>query len=470
MIPSIRKFLLINLLLSIIVTTTLTAVGNYVLDKKDIQYHLDSLLSEAALSFQALLTSDIDSTNLSKIQHQLNDVPSMGRQYDKTITNPFDYVYEDKLQFQVWDRSGDLILQSANAPLEPLSDDQPGFSNITIHGQPWRVFTTVNEKSGLIVVLAEKADTRAELGHRIARDDVFIMLLTYPLLGLLIWIIIGKGLYPLKRITHEVSSRAATYLDPVDLAHVPVEIKSLIDELNKLFMRLQQALDREKRFAADAAHELRTPLAVLKTHAQVAMRATDDEARCSALTKLINSVDRSTHVIQQLLTLSRLVPGETHTLEDVSPVNLKDLAVEEITQQVNAALEKNIEIELVCPEPKQFILGNETALSILFRNLIDNAIRYTPENSSIKINIYTEKNQVYLIVDDNGPGIPAELRSRVFERFYRVLGTKKQGSGLGLAIVQQIANLHNGTVSLGTPPSGQGLEVKICFPKYKEQS
>lgn len=465
MIRSIRKFLLINLLLAITIATTLSVIGNYIIDQKDIQHHLDSLLSQAGLSFQALIGDNVTTRDLINMQNQLNTVPNLAKQHHDALENPFDYLYEDKFQFQIWDKKGNLLIHSANAPLEPLSDNREGFSIIKIHKEPWRVFTTINPLSGIVVVVAERYDVRSELGRHIARDDIYIMLLVYPLLGLLIWIILGKGLNPLRRVANEVAHRAPSYLDPVDLTHVPDEIRPLVDELNKLFLRLQSAFEREKRFAADAAHELRTPLAVLKTQAQVALQAQDDEQRVAALHKLITGVDRSAHVVQQLLTLSRLVPDQAYQAKDTALINLYKVAVDEITQIAPEAIEKQIDIELVCPNENLSIIGNITALGILIRNLCDNAVRYTPANSTVLVSIEETAHHVILKVADNGPGIPAELRSRVFERFYRILGTNQSGSGLGLAIVQQIADLHKAEVKLGVPDSGTGLEVTVTFPK-----
>jgi len=471
MINSIRKFLLINLLISITITTTLTVIGNYLLDQKDIKHQLDSLLSQAGLVFEALIGDDINKRDLTKLQTELNSVPEIARGYYKALDNPFDYNYEDKFQFQIWDiQSQNLLLHSANAPLEPFSDGKIGFQTKRIHNQDWRVFTSRDVNDSIIIDIAERYDIREELGKRIARDDMYIMLLVYPLLGLLIWIIIGKGLSPLRRITNELSSRDPGHLAPVDLSHVPSEIKPLVDELNKLFLRLQRALDREKRFAADAAHELRTPLAGLKTQTQVALKITDTEERNEALKKLIRSVDRCTHIIEQLLTLSRLVPEEPHLLQDISNVNLHNLAVEIITMLVPKAIEKDIDLELICPNKAVTVKGNNTALGILLRNLIDNAIRYSPEGAYVKVAITDKKSHIVLSVIDNGPGIPPELRSRVFERFFRVLGNKAPGSGLGLAIVQQIASLHKAEVKLTAPESGQGLQVDIYFPNKRAQT
>lgn len=468
MLISIRKFLLVNLLISIVITTSVTAIGNYILNQKDIQYHLDSLLSQSGLAFIALIGNKTSQHDLQKIQQELNSIPEIGKNYYDTVYNPFNYNYEDKFQFQVWSQNHQLLIHSANAPTAPLSLHQEGFSNKQIGNQSWRVFTTKSATSGLTLDIAERYDIRAELGNRMARDDIYIMLLVYPLLGLNIWLIIGKGLDSLRRVADEVSHREPYYLEPVDLTSVPIEIKPLVDELNRLFLRLRQALEREKRFAADAAHELRTPLAALKTQAQLALKVTDQQQQLEIIQKIISSVDRSAHVVQQLLTLSRIVPEEAQTLQDIVLVNLHKLAVEEISAQVPAAMEKNIELELDCQDESTSIEGNSTALSIMIRNLVDNAIRYSTANGFVKVKLDNLTNKVMMTVTDNGPGIPAELRSRVFERFYRVLGTKQSGSGLGLAIVQQIALLHHAKVKLGNPDNGIGLQVTVAFPKkYK---
>lgn len=267
------------------------------------------------------------------------------------------------------------------------------------------------------------------------------------------------------RVTNEISSRASTYLEPVNATNTPVEIKPLIAELNQLFVRLKLAFDRNKRFAADAAHELRTPLAALKTQAQVALKAENKNAREQALIKMLQGVDRSSHVVAQLLTLSRL--SQEQELNDVHPVDLHKLAAEIIAYLVPIALEKNIDIELALSPTNPIISGNDTALGILIRNIVDNAIRYTPQNGSVKIAILTERNDVIFRVTDTGPGIPIELRERVFERFYRILGTQAAGSGLGLAIVSQITELHHAKIHLSTPPNGIGLQFDIIFPGLK---
>lgn len=462
---SIRKFLLINLLLAITITTTLTAIGNYYLDEKDIQEHLDTLMAISALSYEALLGDDLHERNLTKIQNSLNEIPlRIKTQYKHSFLNdkpPQHYL--NKFDFQVWTKNGRLLLHSLD-PLEiNLSSQRNGFSDKQIGSQKWRVFSSYNKKEQTRTILSEHYDTRSELGHSIAQDDLYIMLLTFPLSGLLIWIIIGRGLSSLENVAREVANRAPSNLEPVNLEEVPEEIKPVIDELNKLFHRLHEGFEREKRFAADAAHELRTPLAALKAQAQVALNSNDIDEKNIALKKLIQSVNRSTHVVQQLLIMSKLVP-ESSAINDIVKVNLPKVCREVLVLLATSAFEKQIELEFEHDEKISAFFGNYTAIGILIRNLVDNAIRYCEEDGKVIVRVYQQETDIVLEVQDNGPGIPIELRDRVFERFFRVLGTKSTGSGLGLAIVRQVTELHGGVIELDQPEQGTGLIVRVRFP------
>lgn len=462
MTPSIRTFLLINLLLSITLITSLAIIGNLFLEHKDLQKHLNAQLTVGALTIQAFVSDDLSKRNLKVIQNEINRLPNVAeRYYENDHKKIFSPTYE-LIQFQIWDKNKNLVLNSTTAPKQPLSQGKPGFSTKWIDGQLWHVFTTYNN-SGIRVDVAERSDFREELEGRVTQDSIFIMLITYPFLGLLIWIIVGRGLDSIKQVTNEIRQRAPSYLEPVDLEAVPTEIKPLVDELNKLFKRLREAFQREKRFAADAAHELRTPLAALKAQTQVALKAVNENEMREALGKVLVGVDRSSHVVQQLLTLSRMVPQAT--IKEFEKVSVVKQAKEVIVDLAPAALDKNTEIELITPDFNANIMGYPTAISILVRNLVDNAIRYTPQGSLVKVSIYSEDNNVYLRVIDNGPGIPEELRDRVFERFFRVLGNKSTGSGLGLGIVQQIVEIHDAQISLGEPEIGSGLAVTVIFSK-----
>ena len=467
---SIRKFLLLNLLLAIMATTSIAALGNYYLDQQDIQNNLDSLLGQAAISLQTLVSSDVQKRDLNRVQQDLNTIPTLVKGFlAEGKLNYLQPLYTKSYAFQVWKSDGKLLLHSASAPIYPISDFKVGFSDKIIDGEPWRVATVHGAQNGLTYMVAEHYNVRNRLAHVIMKDDAYIMLLTYPLSAILIWIIIGRGLSSLRHVADEVSQRAADHLDPVDLEAVPIEVKPLVDELNTLFLRLKQAFEREQRFSADAAHELRTPLAALKTQAQVALKTMDPKERRVQLQNLIAGVDRCTHVIQQLLTLCRMSP-ESVTLKilcrSICTKLLLRWSLSSPLQQLISRSRLNLiskeKIVLSWEMPQVCMLYSVILWIMLFVTLL--------REEQSKSFIESDPQQIIIRVVDNGPGIPADLRSRVFERFFRVLGTKAQGSGLGLAIVQQIVKLHQGIVVLGAPFSGVGLEVTVNLPKTPSHS
>jgi two-component system, OmpR family, sensor histidine kinase QseC len=452
MIRSIRHFLLISLLATITVASSITAIGNYLLDKHVTQTYLDDQLVKV-YSFIEILN---DST---KTNPAIRD--NIGFYFNKVKS-----AAAKNIVFQVWTKDKKLFLNSPNSAEEILIDVPNGFSDKRINRNHWRVYSG-NDASGKKIVVAELYDIRNKLADDITLNNAYILLVTYPLFGVAVWLIIGLALRSITRVTTEISSRASTYLEPVKAANIPIEIKPLVVELNQLFIRLKLAFERNKRFAADAAHELRTPLAALKTQAQVALKADTEADRDYALIKVLQGVDRSSHMVAQLLTLSRL--GQEEALSDIKPLDLHKLAAEIIAYLVPIALEKSIEIELASPPSSTIVMGNDITLGILIRNIVDNAIRYTPTNGEVKVQLLRKNEYIILRVTDSGPGIAAEFRERVFERFFRILGATAPGSGLGLAIVAQIADLHGAKINLGAGPNGVGLSFEVIFPRYLQQ-
>ncbi len=450
MIRSIRHFLLISLLISITVASSITAIGNYLLDKRVTQTYLDGQLIKIFSFIQILTQTAKDNGNI--------------RQQVATFFSKKNTVVTKNLLFQVWDQNTKLLLYSTNNSTNSLADAPIGFSDRQIQNSNWRVYAAYDPTSRAKIIVAELYDIRNKLADDITLSNAYILLLTYPLFGVLVWVIIGLALRSITRVTSEISNRASTYLEPVDASNIPIEIKPLVVELNQLFIRLKLAFERNKRFAADAAHELRTPLAALKTQAQVALKADNEIDRHTALLKVLRGVDRSSHMVAQLLTLSRL--GQEEALSDIKPLDLHKLTSEILAYLVPVALEKHIEIELGQAPADAIVLGNDISLGILIRNVVDNAIRYTPVGGEVTVEIINKNQKVILRVTDSGSGIAPELRERVFERFFRVLGTTASGSGLGLAIVTQIADLHHAKVTLDTPSNGIGLQFNIAFPKF----
>ena len=450
MIKSIKYFLLISLLLSITIASAINGIGNYLLDEKVVQPYLDSQL--------------VRTSSLVQILYKYADINPKAREEFTAFLHKSTPIAHFKLSFQVWNKQDKLVLSSAKKIDLPLKQAPLGFSDIEINDQEWRVYSEIVEPAGTKIVVAELYNLRRELGDDIAHSNANILLITYPVFGLLVWIIVSFALRSVTRVTSEISNRASTYLEPVQLTEIPIEIKPLVAELNELFIRLKLAFDRNKSFAADAAHELRTPLAALKTHVQVALKADNDADRNKALQSVIESVDRSSHVVAQLLTLSRL--GEEERLTDIKQLDLHKLVTEMMAYLAPHALEKDIDIELDPAPQNPIIMGSDIALSILIRNIVDNAIRYTPHNGEVKVSIIETDSHITLRVTDSGAGIAPELHDRVFERFYRILGSKVSGSGLGLAIVSQIAKLHNAKISLSTPTNGRGLQFDVAFPRH----
>ncbi|EDP46562.1 ATP-binding protein [Rickettsiella grylli] len=465
---SIKRFLFSNLVSIIILAILGTASATYYIDDEVINAGLDNLLVETGWLLKTITNNPrfLTPSMLNVIQSQLNIGGIFKKNASYSLLSSTQHTQKQlRYKFQLWDEDNKLLLSSEKTPTQSFIS-KPGLNDKMINGQKWRTFTIYDKKHSVILVLAEQYAARATFINDMLIRDISLTLFIYLLSGLLIWLAIGRGLKSIRFFAKEMAERAVDHLDPVDLNEVPAEIKPLVDELNKLFFRLQQAFEREQRFAAEAAHELHTPLAALKTQAQVALKTTNSEECYLNLKQVIASVDRCSHVIQQLLTLCRLSP-ETILPEHFTHVDLSCIATEVIAQLAPNAVLKRIEIELVANDSDYMLLGNTTGLHVLIRNLVDNAIRYTPTEGIIKVLLMNTDNSVILHVIDNGPGIPDKLRTRVFERFFRVLGTNTQGSGLGLAIVEQIIKLHKGSISLDTPPDHIGLHVEVRFPKKR---
>lgn len=387
-------------------------------------------------------------------RHQLHERMEHGED-EPAVTHE----YEQKLAFQIWDGST-LLLRSANAPPTPLGKPAEGYGAATVDGTPWRVLTRRDTHGDYMIQVAEPLAGREKLARHIAFKMLLPSLLVLPLLALLLWFAVGAGLKPLASLKREVGRRAAERLDPLETSGVPTEVAPLVESLNDLFLRLQRAFDSERRFTADAAHELRTPLAGLKVQAQVALRATDDETRRAALDNVLRGVDRATHLVEQLLTLARVDPDMAKAGHE--PVELRALAASTIVEI--AAQAHTARVELVLEDgPPCSISGNAAQLALLLRNLLDNAVRYTPAGGSATVWIGLENGKPVLEVRDSGPGIPAEERERVLQRFYRIAGSAAEGSGLGLSIVQRIAELHGAQLDLADGLASKGLIVKVRF-------
>ncbi len=372
---------------------------------------------------------------------------------------PLPHKYARRVAFQVWNKGHQLRLHSANAPQQPLANEERGFSDHTIDGHRWRVFSTWNESAEYLIQVAERADMRDELARSIAGNMLKPLFISLPLLAILLWIAIARGLRPLDKLTREVEKRAPDNLAALDASSAPREVVPLIERLNRLFTRIEASMQKERRFTADAAHELRTPVAAIKAQAQVSRAADSEAVRTHALDNAILGCDRAAHLIDQLLTLARIDTlgndvTEVCQLRVVAAEIIGAIAPTALSQHVQLELTEGTEVEVRC---------NPVLLRILLRNLIDNAVRHTQPGTSVWVSITNQQGLTSLSVNDNGPGIPEAELTRVTERFYRPIGTSASGSGLGLSIVNRIAEIHGASLQIAPQNEGKGLSVTVIF-------
>lgn len=307
---------------------------------------------------------------------------------------------------------------------------------------------------------AHFAKERNEVAAEIAGQLLKPILFALPALAVLLVIAIGLALAPLRQLARDVAARAPDRLDPLPVETLPTEVAPLVIRLNSLFSGINRARQNERRFTADAAHELRTPLAALKAQAQVALASVDAVERQRALNQILAGCDRATHLVQQLLTLARLDPHASGS--QAQTCDLHALAGAAVAEAAQFAWSKKVEIDLA-EGPAVELAGHAGLISILLRNLVDNAIRYSPEGGSVHVRAACDGAEATLTVTDQGPGIPAGERDKVGQRFYRILGSGETGSGLGLSIVKQIAELHGASISLDEGKQGAGLSVTVRF-------
>jgi two-component system sensor histidine kinase QseC len=433
---------LLALALSTVVVVWLSATAFTYFDaREEFGEILDAHLTQSA----ALLAT--------QASHELNEV--------ETEQTPLLHKYSLRVAFQVWEGGRLLRLHSANAPGLPLSDLEQGFSDKVIDGHRWRVFSTWDDSGKNLIQVAELTRDREELSRDVAGNLLKPLWFSLPILALLLWLAVTRSLRPLDRLAGEVAQREPNNLASLDAGTAPREVLPLIERLNRLFVRIDESLQKERRFTADAAHELRTPVAGIKAQAQVARAASSDSERTHALDNAILGCDRAAHLIDQLLTLARIDTLDDETAE---PCRLRSISVEVIASIVPTALNRDVRLELMDGE-EMSVRGNPVLLRILLRNLIDNAVRHTPPGTSVHIDITNKQGQICLSVSDNGPGIPASELDRLGERFYRPLGTSASGSGLGLSIVKRIAEIHAASLQLASPENGNGLTATIIFKK-----
>jgi two-component system OmpR family sensor kinase len=365
----------------------------------------------------------------------------------------------DDLVVQVWSPDGVRMFRSVSRALLPQRAVL-GFSNVKANGTTYRVFSIQSNKQTLQV--AQDMAVRRNMAGNLALRTLAPIAVMMPILMLVVWWVVSESLTPVARVRKQVASRQADDLSPVSEAGLPDEVRPLVHELNLLFGRVRTAFDAQQNFVADAAHELRTPLAALKLQALSLERADGEEARKVALGRVTAGIERATRLVEQLLVLARQEAGSSEGAAP-APVDLAALARRTVAEMASLAQAKDVDLGVQDAEEAQ-VMGQGGALAILMRNLVDNAVKYTPAGGTVDVAVRVEQGAAVLTVEDSGPGIAPEERERVFNRFYRIAGSEAAGSGLGLAIIHAIAERHGAKLALDASSRLGGLLVKVTFP------
>lgn len=457
---SIQRQLTVSLSICIFVLCAIaTALSVY--------YHYNSRNSER--DAQLVQTAKIIQTLL---QHQTNeDLEAIQLALDELYKNDEEIAipeYQNQtplhdlmknFQFQIKSLDGphrQTILKSPDAPL--LSKDLEGFEN----SKGYRFYQLIGD--GYTIIVSQKTSVSQYFSTKNSQISIVVLLTTMLISIAIINYIIHQNLGSLRKMTQSIKKKNVHHLSPINLNEVPLEIQPVVDALNQIFNRINDIIQREKRFAQDAAHELKTPLASMKALSQIALNYQPKDNIKIQLNKIIDVINQQTHIVNQLLTLSRTL---SNTQLEAKPINIKPLIVQMIANIAPQALNKEIEIILDALDEPFMICIDESSLHVLLRNLIDNAIRYSPKSSQINVKLSKVASNINIEFIDQGPGIPEKDQERVLERFHRILGSNQPGSGLGLNIVKEIVDHYHGNITLkNNQPTG--LIASVSFSNQEQ--
>jgi two-component system sensor histidine kinase TctE len=454
---SLRGTLLAWVLLPLSLLFAVDAVFSYSLAFRFADLAYDRALASEVLALAGRVRHD---------GHRLQvDLPEAALQF-------FEADVHDQVYFRVSDDHGNLVFghrELASPPSDPAPSSKPLLYSTRLAGEPLRVaavglpLPSAGAASRATVAVGETLVKRRLLAREILIGMLLPQALLLVLAAALVWLGVGRGLRPLEALADAIRSRSHRDLSPLDEAAAPREVRPMVGAINGLLQRLSATLAAQRRFVADAAHQLRTPLAGLKTQTEVALRERDPSALAQSLAHIHSATEGTARLVNQLLALARAEPGADRP-DRFQRVDLHELARETTADWVAAALRKTIDLGFEGDPALQAMTGDAVLLRELMSNLIDNAVRYTPAGGRVTVRVGRSDADVVLSVEDDGPGIPEAERERVFERFHRILGTGQEGCGLGLAIVREIAERHAGTITLASGARGRGTLVSVRFP------
>lgn len=463
---SLRSRLLWSVGAATLVVWSIAVVASYQGARHEAIEFLDGQLAQSA---RLLLSQVRHEMHIEQEASHGREASESHRQAEELVERVEDsplHGYEQPLEFQVWALSqtgeGHLLLRSPHVPAMGMHPG-PGYADMVHDGQEWRILTQKDASGRFQVQVAQPTGKRAKAALEVALRVLEPFTIALPLLVLLLFLAVGRSLRPLEQLALDVAQRAPDALPPLPADNMPREALPLVTSLNSLLQRLERALQNERRFTADAAHELRTPLAALQVQAQVARMARDEATRAHAVEQVLAGVVRATRLVEQLLRLARLDP--MNGLADARPTQVATLlqrVAEPFRPQAEA---KGITMEIAAPDTLE-VLADADLLGLALRNLLENALRYQPAQGHVVLGGQTEKGEARIWVRDNGPGVPEEELTHITERFYRGRDVTVEGSGLGLAIVQRIARLHHARLRLENLAEG-GFMATLEFPDLK---
>ncbi len=460
---SLRNQLFSWLLVLLLPLIFISAIAGYYLANQYANLAYDKSLYRTALALA-------DQVSLEAIGVQVN-LPQVAKDL-------LEFDEEDDVFFRIQGPAGDLVASHTDLPLPKIypKADKSLYYNTTLNGENLRVvvyalpisadFSPNSDTDNVYIMVGETLKKRALMANEIIFSMLLPQLLIVLLVSALLFFGIRRGLKPLDKLKNDLSQRNSNDFSPVDNTKVPTELQPLLNAFNDLLARVSGTISKQQRFIADAAHQLKTPLAGLKTQAELALREKDASKAAHAINQINQASGNLSHVVNQLLSLTKAGPDGAAFLE-LKPLDLQQLAQKVTSDWVAIALQKNIDLGFASEVKTALIQSNEVLLRELMNNLIDNAIRYTSTGGNITVGIRRDSMKLVFYVQDNGMGISVENQPLIFERFYRVLGTQQEGCGLGLTIVQEIAERHKATVSVVSEGEDKGTLFLVTFPEQK---
>ena len=435
---SIRRRLLLYIFVGLLISTAIIIGVAYI---------------DTTNELQELFTN-----NLHRMAVVINEQAIKTEQTQNTTQNTDTAELEESYVIQVWDSKGHLLHSSRPSLNLPLQTKEE-FGQVKEANQFWQVYTLKTD-SGYVQIAQPQEIVATMIGESALRA-LFPLILLFVLMFIGGWIAVGRSLTPLNILSRTISEWDANHMQPLQISEAPREVQPVVSALNNMLVKLDKAMSMQRQFTADSAHELRTPLTAIKLQLENLIRAPSEQDRQHAVEKLSEGIDRCIHLASQLLVASRSMAVKIEP--EFHNVRLAEIVRSSISSFVVVASEKAIEISFENETPCD-MRGDEEGLSVLVNNLIDNALRYTPEGGQVVVRLYSETSKTILEVSDDGPGIPKNERDRIFQRFYRIPGTTATGSGLGLSIVKSVADSHNAVVSIDVGLRHLGTTIRITFP------